>query len=211
MHKIGPLTLSNLLRDAFLAGRGVTGKLSPDDQKAWAQYDIDTPDAQWKPVQEILDEYRTTWRDAPHGWIGFVIPTEEWAWKPNREDLEHELIDDVRPATLAEKTMILRTYSDKERVQKEVAESVFKKLADAVADKVVTQALSAVVKDQIRFDVCEYKKSDGASDWYVMMRCMDRELSLLKLPYEYQARYHAAELKWLVFGGDKPDILAFND
>lgn len=41
--------------------------------------------------------------EAPHGWVCFNSGPTEWFWSEKREVLEHELSDDIRPATHLEK------------------------------------------------------------------------------------------------------------
>lgn len=41
--------------------------------------------------------------EAPHGWVCFNSGPTEWFWSEKREALEHELSDDIRPATHLEK------------------------------------------------------------------------------------------------------------
>ncbi len=43
--------------------------------------------------------------DAPHGWVCWNEGPGGWFWFPTREQCEHELSDDIRPATAAEKAL----------------------------------------------------------------------------------------------------------
>ncbi len=43
---------------------------------------------------------------AEHGWIGYNSGPCEWFWAEERARLEHELSDDIRPATHLEKYLL---------------------------------------------------------------------------------------------------------
>lgn len=218
MSNINALTFSNALRHAFMAGRGVpeNGKLSKGDQDAWVEYAM--PDAHFERINKILTDYIDNWRNAPHGWIGYCTATDEWFWRAEKIDDEHELIEDVRPATKAEKALLEKTdgesiydqASTMRHHREQLAEGLVGKLADETAKLVFGKVVDQLQRETLQIYVAEYKKSEGSSDWYVVMKVEDRELSLLKLPAKYQAEYHAAELRWLIKGEAKPDILAFN-
>lgn len=67
---------------------------------------------------------------------------------------------------------------------------------------------SQPVADGCKVYVAEMKTSSG-TDYFVMMKSGDRELSIRKHRWKHHADYEAAEYNWLFNGGDKPDILAF--
>lgn len=219
MSNINALTFSNALRHAFMAGRGVpeNGKISKADNEAWVETNR-CIDLFHDRINKILTDHIQNLRDAPHGWIGYCTATDEWFWRAEKIEDEHELIEDVRPATKAEKALLEKTDGESiydqvnilRQYREQLAHGFVEKLVEATTKQFVAKMIDQLQRETLQIYVGEYKKSEGASDWYVMIKLEDRELSLIKLPEKYQAEYHAAELRWLIKGEAKPDILAFN-
>lgn len=44
--------------------------------------------------------------ESSHGWVGYNSGPCEWFWSENRKELEHELTDDIRPATHLERYLL---------------------------------------------------------------------------------------------------------
>ena len=53
-------------------------------------------------------------------------------------------------------------------------------------------------------------KTSYRTDYYVHIKCGDREMTPHKYRVKGRADYDAACWNWLFNGGDKPDILAFD-
>lgn len=56
--------------------------------------------------------------------------------------------------------------------------------------------------------VAEMKTSAG-SDYFVSVRVGDREITPHAFKERWKAEYEVAEWKWLLNGGDKPDLMAY--
>lgn len=65
-------------------------------------------------------------------------------------------------------------------------------------------------RDATKVFINPMQLSDGRTDYFVCIRVGQRSLEIHKLPEEYQAEYTAAELHWLLHGGKKPDLMAYN-
>lgn len=55
------------------------------------------------------------------------------------------------------------------------------------------------------------KLSDGRTDYFVAIRCCDREVTPHVFREKYKAAYHVALYHWLLNGGSEPDLMAFSD
>lgn len=75
-------------------------------------------------------------------------------------------------------------------------------VADHIADA------GKMVADGCKAYVGEMKTSSG-TDYFVMIKSGDRELSIRKHQWKHHADYEAAEYNWVLNGGEKPDILAY--
>lgn len=73
-------------------------------------------------------------------------------------------------------------------------------------------ALAAPGEPVARPDVTiqSMKLSDGRTDYYVSIRVCGREVTPHVYREEYKAAYHVALYNWLLNGGEKPDLMAFN-
>ena len=58
--------------------------------------------------------------------------------------------------------------------------------------------------------VADYRKSDGTFDYFVMLRCADREMSLHSHRIRGRAEYEAAEINHVLIGSLKPTFDDFD-
>ncbi|QND53475.1 hypothetical protein HB779_17460 [Phyllobacterium sp. 628] len=92
-----PLDLSNLLRHAFLTGRGINGTLSDDDLKAWTEYD--PTDLGWyRRVEAALSPEPA---QLPQDVINLVIAVREVVYESH--DLEKSAALDKAVEAFAER------------------------------------------------------------------------------------------------------------
>jgi hypothetical protein len=89
--------------------------------------------------------------------------------------------------------------------------SIFQQGARYVYDEICEEirALSSPIADGCKAYVGEMQTSAG-TDYFVMIKSGDRELSIRKHQHKHHADYEAAEYNWLFNGGEKPDILAYH-
>lgn len=81
---------------------------------------------------------------------------------------------------------------------------------EAFIRKNAAAALSAGV-GQPAVSVQEMRLSDGRSDFYVAIRCGDREVTPHVFRERFKAEYHVALYDWLLNGGDEPNVIEFNE
>lgn len=64
----------------------------------------------------------------------------------------------------------------------------------------------AVLKDVKLAWVADYRKSDGTTDFFVMIGCNGREMSLHMHYIRGRAEYEAAEINHVLTGSPKPEF-----
>lgn len=84
--------------------------------------------------------------------------------------------------------------------------------ADEVHGHVQETVLNALLPDKASevvgpsAYVAEFRKSDGVYDYYVMLKCADREMSIQLHHIKGRAEYGAAEINHILTGSPKPDF-----
>ena len=58
-------------------------------------------------------------------------------------------------------------------------------------------------------DLVKMGLSDGRADFFLRIKAGDREVTPHVFREEYKAAYHVALYRWLLCGGDMPDLVAF--
>jgi hypothetical protein len=53
--------------------------------------------------------------------------------------------------------------------------------------------------------------SDNRTDYFVAIIVGDREITPHVFREQYKAEYEVASFKWLFFGGEEPDLMAYNE
>ena len=85
-------------------------------------------------------------------------------------------------------------------------------LAREIARFVSPAALKArPVAPAARVFVQEMRLSDGRSDFYVAIKCEDREVTPHMFQERFKAEYHVALYDWLLNGGEEPCVIDFNE
>jgi hypothetical protein len=76
------------------------------------------------------------------------------------------------------------------------------------------QARAAILavdrRAEVACDVVTVHTSSGLPDYFTRVTVGDRSLDFFMSKIRGQADYHAAEIAWLLNGGEEPDILAFD-
>ncbi|MCV9964036.1 hypothetical protein OIU34_19330 [Pararhizobium sp. BT-229] len=95
------------------------------------------------------------------------------------------------------------------------AVEAYKRQAFAFAISPFSARLEARVGEQAvqgtAISVQTMRLSDGRADYYVSIKVGDRQVHPHVFREEFKAAYHVALYEWLLNGGQKPDLLAFDE